>query len=151
LKHNNGFGAAFGVSTVITMEQCRIFSGLLSNEMVMGPVPSPRHRARLAGYLLNLKWGHATVREMIVADVRAALDLGALNRAGDLLVVLRLFLSDHPEARKCQDHNVVDWRRARTQEPKCMGAPPPLTRDRADAPEIFSTNRIKTYRDALQQ
>ena len=102
---------------MITMEQCKIFSGLLSNEMVVGPVPSPKHRARLTGYLLNLKWGQATVREMIVADIRAALDLGAINRAADLLIVLRLFLSDHPEARKRQDRNIVDWRLAPMQEP----------------------------------
>ena len=73
---------------MITMEQCKIFSGLLSYEMVVGPAPSPKHRARLTGYLLNLKWGQATVREMIVADIRVALDLGALNRAADLLVVI---------------------------------------------------------------
>jgi hypothetical protein len=128
------------VNKVITMEQCRIFAGLVSNEIVMGAVPSPKHRARLSGYLLNLKWGQATVREMIVADIRAALDLGALNRAGDLLVVLRLFLSDHPEARKRQEQNVVDWRPAPMQEPKRMGAPPASTRDRADAPKIFSAS-----------
>ena len=136
---------------MLTMEQCKIFSRLVSNEMVMGPVPSPKHRARLSGYLLNLKWGQATVREMIVADIRAALDLGALDRAGDLLVVLRLFLSDHPEARKRQDRNVVDLRPAPMQEPKCIGAPPASTRDRADAPKIFSANCIETYRKALQQ
>ena len=66
----------------VELEQCRIFSRLVSNEMVTGPVPSPKHRARLSGSLLNLKWGQATVREMIVADIRAALDLGALDRAG---------------------------------------------------------------------
>lgn len=136
---------------MITMEQCKIFSGLLSNEMVVGPAPSPKHRARLTGYLLNLKWGEATVREMIVADIRAALDLGALNRAADLLVVLRLFLSDHPEARKRQDRNVVDWRPVPMQEPKCTDAPSASTRDRADAPKIFSASRIETYRKALQQ
>jgi hypothetical protein len=136
---------------MITMEQCKVFSGLLSNEMVVGPVPSPRHRARLTGYLLNLKWGQATVREMIVADIRAALDLGALNRAADLLVVLRLFLSDHPEARKRQDRNVVDWRPLPMQEPKCTDVPPASIRDRADAPKIFSACRIETYRKALQQ
>jgi len=136
---------------VITMEQCKIFSGLLSNEMVVGPAPSPKHRARLTGYLLNLKWGQATVREMIVADIRVALDLGALNRAADLLVVLRLFLSDHPEARKRQDRNVVDWRPVPMQEPKCTDAPSASTRDRADAPKIFSASRIETYRKALQQ
>ena len=84
---------------MITMEQCKIFSGLLSNEMVVGPAPSPKHRARLTGYLLNLKWGQATVREMIVADIRVALDLGALNRAADLLVVLRLFQCKNQSAR----------------------------------------------------
>ena len=136
---------------MITMEQCKIFSGLLSNEMVVGPAPSPKHRARLTGYLLNLKWGEATVREMIVADIRAALDLGALNRAADLLVVLRLFLSDHPEARKRQDRNVVDWRPVPMQEPKSTDAPSVSTRDRADAPKIFSASRIETYRKALHQ
>ena len=141
---------------MITMEQCKIFSGLLSNEMVVGPVPSPKHRARLSGYLLNLKWGEATVREMIVADIRAALDLGALIRAADLLVVLRLFLSDHPEARKRQGRNVVDWRPAPMQESpmqesKCIGAPQASTCDLADAPKIISASRIETYRKALQQ
>ena len=135
---------------MITMEQCKIFSGLLSNEMVVGPVPSPKHRARLSGYLLNLKWGEATVREMIVADIRAALDLGALIRAADLLVVLRLFLSDHPEARKRQGRNVVDLRPAPMQESKRMGAPRALTRDLADAPKIISASGIATYRKALQ-
>ena len=136
---------------MITMEQCKVFSGLVSNEVVMGAVPSPKHRARLSGYLLNLKWGKATVREMIVADIRAALDFGALNRAGDLLVVLRLFLSEHPEARRCDDRNVVDWRRVSKQEPKRIAPPPASTRDRADDLKIFSANSVETYRDALQQ
>ena len=135
----------------MTMEQCKIFSGLLSNEMVMGAAPSPKHRARLSGYLLNLKWGKATIREMIVADIRAALDFGALDRAGDLLVVLRLLLSDHPEARRCDDRNVVDFRPAPMQEPKCIAGPPATRCNRPDAPEIFSPNCIETYRDALQQ
>lgn len=136
---------------MITIEQCKIFSGLVSNEVVMGAVPSAKHRARLSGYLLNLKWGEETVREIIVADIRAALDLGAISRAGDLLVVLRLFLSEHPEARKCDDRNVVEWRPAPTQEPKRMGPPPASTCDRADVLKIFSANRVETYRDALQQ
>jgi hypothetical protein len=88
---------------------------------------------------------------MIVADIRVALDLGALNRAADLLVVLRVFLSDHPEARKRQDRNVVDWRPVPMQEPKCTDAPSASIRDRADAPKIFSASRIETYRKALQQ
>ena len=136
---------------MITMEQCKIFSGLLSNEMVVGPAPSPRHRARLTGYLLNLKWGQATVREMIVADIRVALDLGALNRAADLLVVLRLFLSEHPEARRCDDRKVLDWRPAPIQEPKRAAAPPASRRNRADPRKVFSPMCIGTFRNALQQ
>jgi hypothetical protein len=101
---------------MITIEQCKIFSGLVSDEMVMGAVPSARHRSRLSGYLLNLKWGSATVREMIVADIRAALDLGALNRAADLLVVLRLFLSDHPDARRRNGRQTQDCSSPRSGE-----------------------------------
>jgi hypothetical protein len=37
------------------------------------------------------------VRDLIVADIRAALDLGASKRAADLLMVLRTFLFEHPE------------------------------------------------------
>jgi hypothetical protein len=36
---------------------------------------------------------------MIVGDIRAAIDLGASKYAADLVLVLRLFLSKHPEAR----------------------------------------------------
>jgi len=136
---------------VITIEQCKIFSGLVSNEVVMGAVPSAKHRARLAGYLLNLKWGQATVREMIVADIRAALDLGALNRAGDLLVVLRLFLSEHPDARKRHNRTVVDWRTAPMQAPKSAGAARASTRDRADARKKFQASGIEIYRNALHR
>ena len=139
------------MSKVITMEQCRVFSGLVSNEIVMGPVPSPRHLARLSGYLLNLKWGQATVREMIVADIRAALDLGALNRAADLLVVLRIFLSEYPEARRCDDRNADDRHPSPMQETKDRDAAPEATHDRADTPKKFSPNCIETYRDAMQQ
>ena len=38
------------------------------------------------------------MREMIVANIRMALELGALSRAADLLLVLRVFLGDRPEA-----------------------------------------------------
>ena len=41
----------------------------------------------------------AAVREIIVADLRIFLDLGATQRAANLLIVLRLFLSNYPDAR----------------------------------------------------
>jgi hypothetical protein len=83
---------------MITVTQCAALAGLASNEMVLGVTPSARHHSLLASYLLNLGRGPVAVRTMIVADLRAFLDLGAARRAADLLIVLRFFLSKHPEA-----------------------------------------------------
>jgi hypothetical protein len=52
-----------------------------------------------SSYLVHLGRGQAAVRDIIVADLRIFLDLGASQRAADLLIVLRLFLSDYPDAR----------------------------------------------------
>ncbi len=130
---------------MITIEQCQVFSGLLSSEMVMGTVPSPRHRARLSGYLLNLKWGSATVRELIVADIRAALDLGASVRAADLVVVLRLFLSDHPEARRSGNRKTGALHPECARKPVHMTAPPATGRDHANHCEAVLPAHVGTY------
>jgi hypothetical protein len=84
---------------MITVEQCGEFTGLASNEMILGATPSAKHHALLSSYLLNLWRGSKTVRKMIVADIRAWLDLGMPDYAADFLIVLRQFLSDYPEAR----------------------------------------------------
>ncbi len=84
---------------MMTLAECAVNAGLGSNEVVLGSVKSKRHDALLASYLLNLHRGPATVRDMIVSDLRGFLDIGALNRAADALLVLRLFLSECPEAR----------------------------------------------------
>ncbi|HMK88120.1 MAG TPA: hypothetical protein VK446_00590 [Methylocystis sp.] len=42
---------------------------------------------------MNLKRGSKAVREMIAGDVERCLELGAWQRAADLLLVLRLFVS----------------------------------------------------------
>ena len=39
---------------MITVEQCAEFSGLTSNETVLGATPSAEHRALLSSYVLNL-------------------------------------------------------------------------------------------------
>lgn len=96
--------AAGGETEMISVTQCADFAGLASNETMLGVVPSARHRLLLSGYLLNSRRGQAAVRDMIVADLRAALDLGARLRAADLLIVLRFFLTDHPEARRNARH-----------------------------------------------
>ncbi len=84
---------------MISVPLCAASANLRSSEVFLGVTPSARHRSMLIGYLLNLKRGPVAVRDMIIADLRAALDLGAQQRAADLLIVLRLFLSEHPEAR----------------------------------------------------
>jgi hypothetical protein len=82
----------------ISWMQCAAITGLASKEIILGVSPSAKHRSLLSSYLFNLKRGQATVRDMIIADLRSFLELGALHRAADLLVVLRLFFSDRAEA-----------------------------------------------------
>jgi hypothetical protein len=89
----------FSVNTVIKFKHCAVFADLTQSEMVLGATPHAGHHSLLVSYLLNLWRGPGAVREIIVADIRAAIDLGASKRAADLLIVLRLFLSDHPEGR----------------------------------------------------
>ena len=84
---------------MITVVQCVEFTGLGLNEMVLGAVPSTRHRVLLSSYALKLWRGPKTVRKMIVADIRMWLDLGMVKESADFLIVLRQFLSDYPEAR----------------------------------------------------
>jgi hypothetical protein len=73
-------------------------SGFNFDEILSTAVSSAKHCRLLAGYPLNLERGAATVRDMIVVDVRDLLDLGAKQQAADLCVVLGRFLSDYPEA-----------------------------------------------------
>lgn len=84
--------------TMITISQCLDFTGLAPYEVILGTPLTARHRALLSSYLFNLDRGAIAVRDMIVADLRSFLDLGALQRAADSLVVLRLFLFDYPQA-----------------------------------------------------
>ena len=84
---------------MITLEECAEFAALETNELFTGALLYGRHRSLLSSYLLNLWRGPIAVRKMIVGDIRAAIDLGASKYAADLVLVLRLFLSKHPEAR----------------------------------------------------
>ena len=72
--------------------------GLAPNAMLLPARPSARHHALLSSYLLNLERGPIAVRDMIVTDLSIFLDLGASQRVADLLIVLRLFFAEHPEA-----------------------------------------------------
>jgi hypothetical protein len=87
---------------MITLEECARFAALETNELFTGAVLSTRHQSLLSTYRMNLLRGPVAVRKMIVSDIRAAIDLGASKRAADLVLVLRLFLSKHLEARIAQ-------------------------------------------------
>ncbi len=80
---------------MISVTRCAAIAGLSSREIILGVEPSAIHRRLLCGYLLNMHRGMRVVRNMIVADMRRYIDLGAAARAADLLIVLRLFLSDY--------------------------------------------------------
>lgn len=84
---------------LVSLIQCVEFSGLTWEELPPRVAPSAKCCSLYTSYLLLLPIGSTVVCEMIVADIRSFLDLGASKRAADLLVVLRWFLFDHPEAR----------------------------------------------------
>jgi len=80
-----------------SLEETRLATGLLSKEIIVGASETEALRATLQSYLSNSWRGTEVVRDLIVADIRTALDLGVQERAGDLLLVLRLFLTNHAE------------------------------------------------------
>jgi len=84
---------------MVTLAHCAEITGLDSSELFVNSEFSPKHKSLLLSYVLNLNHGPGVVREMIVEDIRAAIDLGAIQRAADLLLVLRVFLFEHPQAR----------------------------------------------------
>ena len=65
-----------------------------------GAAPSKAHERTLASYLLNRHRGAAAVRDILVADIRAFVDLGQSRAAADLMVVLRMLLVRWPETRR---------------------------------------------------
>ena len=83
---------------MISLTQCMVLEDLGSNETILGVAPGAKHHSLLLSYLFNLKRGVAFVRDMIIADLRSSIDIGATQQAADLLVVLRLFFSEYPEA-----------------------------------------------------
>ena len=81
---------------MIALKQCAELIGIAPNEVNICAVPSSRHRSLLESYLFNLKRGEKAVCSMIIGDFWRMRELGAPERAADALLVLRLFLSEHP-------------------------------------------------------
>ena len=83
---------------MMSLTQCMVLGGIESHETILGIAPCAKHHSLLLSYLFNLKRGLAFVRDMIIADLRSSIDIGAMQQAADLMVVLRLFISEYPEA-----------------------------------------------------
>ena len=79
---------------MITLRRCAKLAGLYLDQLVIGVALSAHHYELLKSYRLNLHRGRVAVRKMIVGDLLGYLDIGAQRYAADLLVVLRLFLSE---------------------------------------------------------
>jgi hypothetical protein len=86
------------VNKMRTLQEIRSATGLLTEELIVGATETEAHRAMLSGYLSHVWRGSDVVRGLIVADIRSALHLEVQERAADLLLVLRLFLTTHSEA-----------------------------------------------------
>lgn len=78
---------------LIPLSHCAELCGLGPHEMIPGATPSPFHQSLYESYLMLCDRGADFVRDLIVSDMRRALDIGATHRAAELLLVLRRFLS----------------------------------------------------------
>ncbi|HTW35758.1 MAG TPA: hypothetical protein VMD53_14160 [Rhizomicrobium sp.] len=88
---------------MITLEDCIAMSGLDAEEVAA--IAEHEHvpeiaASALANYILRKIGGEKEIRQMIVDDIRAALDDGRMEHATELFMALRHFLSLHPDAQK---------------------------------------------------
>src|SRR5208282_542570 len=63
------------------------------DEIVLGVTRAKRHDELYENYLRNLGKRCAALRDRIVGDIRASLNIGAMRLAADLFIVLRLALA----------------------------------------------------------
>jgi hypothetical protein len=86
---------------MITLEDCIALCGLTEAEVLA--IAEHEHvpeiiATGLAETLLKQAHGPETVRHMIIEDIRNAHARGDRLHAGELLVCLKRFLDEHPEA-----------------------------------------------------
>lgn len=86
---------------MISLEDCIALCGLTPEEITAVAehehVPEVAATA-LARYLLNSNHGQEDIRNMIVDDIRMAIDDGRITHAAELFSALRHFLETHPRA-----------------------------------------------------
>ena len=86
---------------MISLEDCVAMCGLSAAEI--DAIAEHEHvpdvaAAALARYELTHSNGAEHIRNMIVDDIRAALNDGRVQHAAELVAALRHFLATHPEA-----------------------------------------------------
>jgi hypothetical protein len=87
---------------MISLEDCIGLCGL--DEEQVAAISEHEHipeiaAAGLASYLLKQPHGGETIRTMIIDDIHKALDDGRIRHAAELLMALRHFLEQNPDAR----------------------------------------------------
>jgi hypothetical protein len=75
---------------MISVSRCIALSGLGGDEIVLGVTRAKRHDELYENYLRNPGTRSAALRDRIVGDIRASLNIGATRLAADLFIVLRL-------------------------------------------------------------
>ena len=93
---------------MITLQDCIGFCGLKKSEVLA--IAEHEHvpeivAAGLASYLLKREHGVDGVRHMIIEDIRSAHERGDLRHVHELLVCLKHFLDEHPEAIPASVHH----------------------------------------------
>jgi hypothetical protein len=78
---------------MISVSRCIALSGLGGDEIVLGVTRAKRHDELYETYLRNLGKRCAALRDRIVGDIRASVNIGAMTLAADLFIVLRLALA----------------------------------------------------------
>ena len=86
---------------MISLEDCIAICGLDAKEVEA--IAEHEHipeisAAALADLLLHQAGGAERIRQMILDDIRAAVEIGRLDHAAGLRIALRHFLEHHPEA-----------------------------------------------------
>lgn len=86
---------------MISYEDCAAMCGLDKDEI--DAIAEHEHvpelaAAALGNYLLHKAGGEAEIRHILVEDIRAAVAENRLAHAAELLMALRHFINDHPDA-----------------------------------------------------
>jgi hypothetical protein len=87
---------------MVSLEDCIGLCGLDEEEVLA--ISEHEHipeiaAAALASYLLKLPHGGEAIRTIIIDDIHIALDEGRVRHAAELIMALRHFLEQYPDAR----------------------------------------------------